>query len=97
MTDIEMNESIVELEDQELEDVSGGKFSGKNFLRATANVHVRKGPGTENKIMGTLPSGTIVSYLRVSKKDTKKKTWYKINYNGQEGWVISDYVKFKTI
>ena len=97
MTDIEKNESIVELDAQDLEEVSGGKFSGKNFLRATASVHVRKGPGTDNKIMGTLSSGTIVSYLRVTKKDAKKKSWYKINYNGQEGWVISDYVKFKTI
>ncbi len=97
MTDFEMNEDIVELDLEEMEEVDGGKFSGKNFIRTTGNVHVRKGAGTNTKIMGVLPSGTIVSYLRVTKKDKRGVAWYKINYNGSEGWVSSQYAKFKTL
>ena len=97
MTDIEKNENIVELDIQDLEEVSGGRFHGKNFVKATGNVHVRKGAGTDYGIMGTLERGTIVTYLRLTKKDKKGTKWYKINYNGNEGWVCSDYACFKTL
>ena len=94
MTDIEMNQGIVELDIDEMEEVDGGKFSGKNFVKTTGNVNVRKGAGTNTKIMGVLPSGTIVSYLRVTKKDKRGVAWYKINFNGTAAWVSSKYSKF---
>ena len=93
MTDIEKNENMIELDAEEMEEVSGGK-SGSKFIKTTGNVNVRKGPGLDYGTLGTLAKGTIVSYLGATKKDNRGVAWYKINFNGSVGWVSSKYAKF---
>lgn len=83
---------FVELSMDELDEVSGGK-SSKKFVKATGNVHVRKGPGLEYAIMGTLSKGTLVSYLGSYKRDDRGVAWGKVNYNGSVGWVSEKYAK----
>ncbi len=89
-----MNENIenletMELNDDDLEEVSGGK--GK--IKATGNVNVRRGPGKEYASIGNLDKGDIVTYLGASKKDYRGVTWYKVRVGGHEGWVSSKYSK----
>lgn len=84
----------MELNDGDLEQVSGGASSNKNqFVKATGNVYVRKGPGKNYKDIGTLSTGTVVSYLGDTQWDDRDIAWYKINYNGNVGWVSSKYAK----
>lgn len=86
------NVNAVELDAEQLAEVTGGKNSS-NFVKTTGNVHVRKGPGLDYAEMGTLDKGTLISYLGSSKKDERGVRWYKINYNGKVGWVSSKYSK----
>ena len=93
MTDIEKNENMIELDAEEMDEVSGGKGKS-NLIKTTGNVNVRKGPGLDYGTLGTLSKGTIVSYLGATKKDNRGVAWYKINFNGSVGWVSSKYAKF---
>lgn len=83
------NLEALELNEDELEEVSGGK--GK--IKATGNVYIRRGPGREYASMGSLDKGDTVTYLGASKKDYRGVTWYKVRVGGREGWVSSMYSK----
>ena len=89
MSEQNMNEMNL----NELEEVSGGKKSKNTIVKTTGSVNVRKGPGKDYAIMGTLDCGVMVSYLGSKKTDSRGVAWYKINYNGQVGWVSSKYAK----
>lgn len=51
----------------------------------TASLNVRNGPSADNTKLGSLTHGTKVTVLGES------NGWYKINYNGQEGWIKASY------
>lgn len=51
-------------------------------------LNVRSGPGTNYDIISTLSDGTIVVILEQSSSG-----WYKINYNGTEGYVSAEYLE----
>ena len=88
------NLNAVELNEEVLEDVVGGKSNkGSGFVKTTGNVNIRKGPGLDYAIMGTLPPDVYLSYLGSTKKDDRGVKWYKVNYNGNVGWVSSRYSK----
>lgn len=53
-------------------------------------VHMRKKPNTDSGIITTLGDGTAVSILE------KSSGWYKINYDGQDGYMSADYLDVKT-
>ncbi|MED3994597.1 D-alanyl-D-alanine carboxypeptidase family protein [Peribacillus frigoritolerans] len=55
---------------------------------ATANLNVRTGPSTANKIITTVKQGTK---LTVTGKNVNG--WLKVSLNGQTGYVSSKYVK----
>ena len=86
------NNGMVELNEESLEEVSGGKNTGK-FVRATGNVHVRKKPRLSGDDMGSISAGTTLSYLGDKSTDDRGVVWYKVNYNGKVGWVSSRYSK----
>ena len=90
---MENNENRVGLNVEELEEVSGGKGGSGNFVKATGDVYVRTKPDKESKALGILSAGTTVSYLGSTKKDSRGVAWYKVNYNGNVGWVSSKYSK----
>lgn len=86
------NLNMAELSAEDLEQVSGGKSTGK-FVKATGDVYVRKGPDRDYSEIGLLTTGTTVSYLGEKKTDYRGVAWYKVNYNGKAGWVSSKYSK----
>lgn len=74
---------------------SGGSTSWDDdtlWVRATARVNVRSGPGTGYDDIGTLVRGECISYLGVSQTDSRGVTWYKAQYYSYgTGWVSSTY------
>ena len=63
-----------------------------SYVRATASVNVRKGPGLGYADMGTLGKGETVPYLGNTSVDDRGVVWYQVDYktNGI-GWVSSVY------
>ena len=88
---MEINENyesvIVELDEDELEEVTGGKT-----VVSTGNgVRVRMGPGTEFGILGKVKKGDTLVYDGRKEKDTYGVTWYRVRYKGGIGWICSKY------
>lgn len=80
--------------------VSGGNNGGNNNNggyekksgKVNANsVNVRSGAGTNHGIVGNLSSGTEVTIIG-EEKDGSGSVWYKIEYNGVSGYMISDFI-----
>ena len=90
--EMNINENMVELNPEELEEVSGGKGAGQK-IKATGNVHVRKGPGLDYAEMGVINKGSTVEFLGEVKYDNRKVGWYKVRYKGKTGWISSKYSK----
>ena len=91
---IENNENleVVELDTEDLEDVSGGKKANQK-VKATGDVYVRSKANKEASKIGLLTKGDKVSFLGSIKTDSRGVDWYKVNYNGNIGWVSSKYSK----
>ena len=56
----------------------------------TANLNMRTGVGTRNRILLTIPKGRQITYI------ASKNGWYQVRYGGRDGYVSSAYVK-KTV
>ena len=88
-----MNEEMmdfVELNDAELEEISGGKHV-YTIEGVTGKSHVRKGPGLGYKSIGVLHKGEEARYLGKSARDARGVKWYKIDFYGTNAWVSSVY------
>lgn len=61
------------------------------------SVNVRSGPGTSYRILGTVSLGYKITPLEI-KNDVSSngKKWYGFNYNGQNAYVRTDFVKETT-
>lgn len=55
--------------------------------KVTAYLNFRTSPEIADNIIDVIPSGASVSII-----ETVNSSWYKINYNGREGYVYSQYV-----
>ncbi|ACB54019.1 unknown [Crocosphaera subtropica ATCC 51142] len=59
----------------------------------SGRLNVRTGPGTNYRSLTQIPNGTTVPVFdRTSGQDGTPHTWQRINYNGVQGWVRSDYI-----
>lgn len=65
-----------------------GDYNGK--VKTTANLNVRAGRGTEYKILGTLPKGTVVEPLYILAKNGTP--WASIDYGKTVGYISMKYV-----
>ncbi len=84
---------VLELNDDELEMVSGGK-KGSLYVKCKGKkVNVRSGPGTEYRSIALMQNGDELGYLGEKKKDKAGKTWLKVECVSMVGWVRSDLVK----
>ena len=62
------------------------------YVRATASVNVRSGPGLSYSDMGTLTKGEQVDYLGNTAVDDRGVLWYRVQYYSfGVGWVSSIY------
>ncbi|WP_277680232.1 S-layer homology domain-containing protein [Gracilibacillus dipsosauri] len=69
------------------------KLKGAVGTITGSNVNFRKGPFEEE--IGQLEIGTKFEVL--GQNGVQGKKWYKIIVDGQEGWVIEDYVQFNNV
>lgn len=70
-----------------------GKATAKNakHVVATGNMNVRTGPGLDHAEMGVMKTGRTAKFLGKVKKDARGVAWYKISFEGENGWVSSKY------
>ena len=78
------NDSIVDTNVQAL--------SVSTPMVTTANLNLRKGPGTSYAIILVIPSGSTVKLL----DGTPQNGFYNISYNGNAGWSSGAYLKAST-
>lgn len=62
-------------------------------IETTANVRLRTGPSTDDRIITTLPKGTVLIDLDSIMYDAQERPWYWVAWEGQDGWVCGDYLK----
>ena len=71
---------------------SSDKGSGTGTVRATGNVNLRSGPGTEYERLATLPAGELLTVLE-EVDDAEGADWsHVLTPDGQEGYVSDDYI-----
>jgi len=59
----------------------------KGTARTTANLNMRSGAGTSNRILLTIPNGKSVKLT-----GSKKSGWYQVTYSSKTGWVSGTYL-----
>ena len=57
------------------------------YVTPSIGLNMRSGPGTGYSIIGAIPCGGRVEIL------SESNGWYRINYNGNTGYVCGDYVR----
>ena len=60
---------------------------------SSTGVNVRSGPGTGYRILGLVTTGYRAQILGTHVA-SDKKIWYKISYNGHDGYIREDFLKF---
>lgn len=56
-------------------------------------LNMRNGAGTENAVLLTIPNGTQITVLDTAAgTDSQGAPWYKVRYNGMEGYVLAGYI-----
>lgn len=79
-------------------DVYNGRtcLNDNTFVRTTASVNLRQGPGTGYGKVSTAAKGTKLFYLGESAKDSRGNTWYKVSCSYGEVWLIAKYATVST-
>ena len=86
-----MENNMIELEEEALELVSGGK--ARTLVVTGSEVNVRSGPGKDFGINGRLHRGDKVTYLNDKKKDKEGKNWVYVSNGSLNGWIRTDLLK----
>jgi cell wall-associated NlpC family hydrolase len=67
-----------------------GVETAKNFTASGAltggDIRMRSAPSTSGSVLGTYPSGTIMSIIGIN------NGWYKVQYDGKTGYIRSDFI-----
>ncbi|TFH57511.1 hypothetical protein EXY26_11220 [Glutamicibacter arilaitensis] len=61
--------------------------NAKGTARTTANLNMRTGAGTGNRVLLTIPRGKSVQLT-----GSKKSGWYQVRYSSRTGWVSGKYL-----
>ena len=86
--------NMAELNNEELEEVSGGRSSGGRRVKAVSgDTYVRKHPDKDAADIGVLYRGDSAAYLEEKRWDDRDVVWYKVSFHGHKGWVSSRYTK----
>ncbi|MGM0835897.1 MAG: SH3 domain-containing protein [Bacillota bacterium] len=67
------------------EENQGNASTSQTATVTTDGLNIRSEPSTQSKVIGTLANGTVVNVLN------KKSDWLQISYDGETGWIHSDY------
>ncbi|MBQ3575107.1 MAG: SH3 domain-containing protein [Clostridia bacterium] len=64
---------------------------------ATDNIKMRRGAGTNYGVITGIPAGTHMQYLDEICGEDGEVRWYKIKYQGKEGWIFAQYATYDGI
>ena len=67
-----------------------GMAFAETYVKTTGSVHVRKGPGLDYGTIDTVSKDHKYVY-KAQQKDDRGVTWYKVDFNGRNGWISSKY------
>ena len=59
------------------------------------STYIRSIPSEEGRKLGTLSKGKSATYLQMRAEDSNGRTWFKVSYKGDKGWVSSKYTEIK--
>ena len=65
----------------------------QHIVITASSVNVRKGPGTLYDVIGIAHNGDKLPYGG-EKREDGDRTWYLVEYEGQNGWVSSKYSEY---
>ena len=65
-------------------------------VKTSADVNLRKGPGTNYAVTTSVSKGTTLPYQGVTKADSRGVNWFKVSYKNKTAWVSSRYAAFTT-
>ncbi len=71
----------------EVETESEGEDETTLYVVPTTEVRVRKEPNTTSTILHRIPAGTKTIFLE------ELEGWYKVEYNGEVGYISADYAE----
>ena len=74
--------------------VSYGSALGSTVI-ATATTNVRREPVLDGKYIDNMVKDETAAFTGSTSVDERGVTWYKINFEGQIGWVSSKYTKLQ--
>jgi hypothetical protein len=87
-------------------DSGGGAASGSSgdsghggtvkVREAGLRSNVRTGPGLSYDTLGELSGGMELEFLNETSIDDRGVTWYKVRFEGRDGWVSEKYTKLRT-
>lgn len=69
------------------------QLDDSEYVRTTASVNLRKGPGTGYGKVSTASKNTKLFFLGSTAKDPRGVIWYKVACSKGEAWVSSTYAK----
>lgn len=64
-------------------------------VKSNGTTNLRKGPGLDYAIVGSMTDGQTAKYLGETKIDSRNVAWYKINFSGTTCWISSKFVTLK--
>ncbi|PEJ60612.1 cell wall-binding protein [Bacillus sp. AFS002410] len=67
------------------------------IVQAKANLNLRTGPSTKNKVLTVIPKGAKVSFLgyQTTGKTQIDYNWAIVSYNGKKGFASTKYLNMK--
>ena len=79
-------------------DVYNGRtqLNDNTYVRTTANVNLRQGPGSAYDRIAVASKGTKLFYLGVSVTDFNGNTWYMVSSAYGEAWLTAKYATVST-
>lgn len=83
----EQPQTTTEPEEQpEVDETTEAQINKSAYISSNASAHMRSGPGKENESLGKLPHHTVITVI------SEENGWYKVNYNGKEGYISKELV-----
>ena len=76
-----------------LNTASGSSSSSASYVKTTASVNLRKGPGLDYAKVVAYSKDKKLTYMGESSKDSRGVVWYKVSDGKNTGWVSSKYAK----
>lgn len=73
-------------EPQTNQETKAVEINKNGYISSNASANLRSGPSTTTQSIGKLPKHTVVKVI------SEENDWYKVNYNGKEGYISKSLV-----